>query len=101
MLAAVAVADARDLHDSGAASTTAAVAAPAKIPADTPDRSRPASSIHTGPASRNTALLTRANTSPASSIGRRPSRSDHRPVSSRATSTPAAYAAKITVWTTG
>lgn len=69
---------------------TAAVAAPAKMPAEKPDSSRPTSSTHTGPATRNTRLDASDSATPASSIGRRPSWSDHRPVTSSAASTPTA-----------
>ena len=100
MLAAVATGAARSRHRGGAASITAAVAAPAKIPADRPDSNRPSSSTHTGPATRNTTLLASAQPSPASSSGRRPRVSDHCPKASSAASTPAAYTAKITVYTT-
>ena len=90
MLATVATAAALLRHDSGAASITAAVAVPVKMPADNPDRNRPISSSGIEWAIRNTAALVSAHTAPASSIGRRPTTSLQRPNTSRANSTPTA-----------
>ena len=96
-LATVATAAARFRQCGGAASMTAAVAVPVKMPADSPDNTRPTSSVGTESAARNTTALARANAVPASSIGRRPIASDQRPNASSANSTPPAYVAKITV----
>ena len=90
MLATVATAAALVRHFSGAASMTAAVAVPVKMPADSPDKTRPTNSIGTESATRNTAALASANTTPASSTGRRPIASDHRPNANSANSTPPA-----------
>ncbi len=59
-LAAVATAAARFCHVAGAASMTAAVAVPVKMPADNPDSTRPTSSSVTESAIRNTTALTKA-----------------------------------------
>ena len=72
---------------------TAAVAVPVKMPADSPDSTRPTSSSGTESAARNTAALASAKKVPASSTGRRPMASDHRPKASSANSTPNAYVA--------
>ena len=72
---------------------TAAVAVPVKTPADSPDSTRPTSSIGTESATRKTAALASANTTPASSTGRRPMASDQRPKASSANSTAPAYVA--------
>ena len=61
MLATVATAAARVRQLGGAASMTAAVAVPVKMPADSPDSTRPTSSIGTESATRNTAALASAN----------------------------------------
>ena len=67
---------------------TAAVAVPVKMPADSPDKTRPTSSSGTESAAKNTAALASANKVPANSSGRRPMASDHRPKARRANSTP-------------
>jgi len=93
MLATVATAAALVRQFSGAASMTAAVAVPVKMPADSPDKTRPTNNIDTEWATRNTAALATANTTPASNTGRRPIASDHRPNANNANSTPPAYVA--------
>src|SRR5262245_58386732 len=93
MLATVATAAALVRQFSGAASMTAAVAVPVKMPADNPDKTRPTNNTGTESATRNTPALATANTTPDSRTGRLPIASDHRPTSSSANSTPAAYVA--------
>ena len=90
MLAMVAKAAARSRCAGGAASTTAAVAVPVKMPADNPDSRRATSSSGTSSANRKTTALATANTAPAKSTGRRPSASDQLPKANSATSTPPA-----------
>ena len=81
-----------------ARSTSAAVAVPVKIPAEIPDSTRPVkSSSRWSCVTRKTTALSMEATSPGNSARRRPISSDTRPKSSRAASTPTAYAAKITV----
>lgn len=93
MLATVATAAARERQLGGAASMAAAVPVPVKTPADRPDSTRPTSSTATESATRNTSAPAIANPTPANSMGRRPTASDHRPKAISATSTPPAYAA--------
>ncbi|SHW35061.1 Uncharacterised protein [Mycobacteroides abscessus subsp. abscessus] len=90
MLAIVAPAAACSRRFSGTDSTTAAVAVPVKMPADSPESSRPTSSSGTLSALRKTTALAMAATAPAISTGRRPTASDQRPNSSSAASTPMA-----------
>ncbi len=90
ILATVATAGARSRQLGGAASMMAAVPVPVNSPADKPDSTRPTSSTGTESAPRNTAALASAHAVPASSIGRRPTASDHRPNTNSATSTPPA-----------
>ena len=97
MFAAVANRAARERQAAGAASTTAVVAVPTKMPADRPDRTRPTSRVPVFSAIRKTTSLVMAAARPASRSGRRPSVSDQRPNASSAAKTPKAYIAKITV----
>jgi len=57
------------------------------------NKTRPTNNSDTESAARNTAALASANTTPASSTGRRPIASDHRPNANSANSTPPAYVA--------
>src|SRR5690242_17088732 len=93
MVAIVATVAARECQRGGAASMMAAVAVPVNRPADNPDSTRPTSSCGTESAIRNTTALASAATTPASSTGRLPTASDHRPNTSSANSMPPAYVA--------
>ena len=74
----------------GAASMTAAVAVPVKMPADSPDSTRPISSSRHRVGDQEHHGADQREPAPASSTGRRPTASDHRPNTSSATSTPTA-----------
>src|SRR5689334_17735935 len=89
-LAMVATAAALVRQDDGAASITAAVPVPAKMPADNPDSARPTNSSGTELAMRNTTALASAATTPTSSMGLRPTASDQLPKTTSVTSTPPA-----------
>src|SRR5918994_1568437 len=65
-------------------STRAAVAVPAKMPAESPESTRPTNSAVMLSGTRNTALETAASTRPGSSTARRPTWSESRPNSSSA-----------------
>ena len=93
ILATVATAAALVRQFGGAASMTAAVAVPVKIPAESPDSTRPTSSTGTESAIRKTTALANAATTPATSIGRLPIASDQRPNTRSANNTPPAYVA--------
>ncbi len=82
---------------SGASSTRVAVAVPVKIPAESPDSTRPTKRLGTSPGMRNTALEIAARRRPGRRTARRPIWSESRPKSSSAAATPTAYAAKISV----
>src|SRR5882757_3727118 len=97
MFATVATNVARARRLGGVRSTRVAVAVPVKMPADSPDRTRPAISRGSPSAIKKVTALSAANASPASSSGRRPSWSDSRPNKNSDALTPAAYVAKITV----
>ena len=99
MLTAAASRPARARPPSGARSTTVAVAVPVKIPAETPDSTRPTNSHASAPGSRKATADSADSPSPTSSMGRRPIWSDQWPNSSSPADTPTAYTAKTTVVT--
>ncbi len=72
MLTMAARSVARARRSGGASSTSAAVAVPVKIPADSPESTRPRNSSGRPWASRNTIELAAATMIPGSSSARRP-----------------------------
>jgi hypothetical protein len=97
---AVATSVAQPRRSGGASSTTATEAVPVKTPADSPETTRPISRAGSDkrlPPMRKVTALAAESAKPASSMGRRPTRSDQLPTSTRAAITPVAYTAKITV----
>ncbi len=96
MLATVATSGARPFHRSGPARGRRRCPwrrTPPPRAGDEPSEQR----SHVAPASRKTTSLSSDSPRPASSSGRRPTASDHGPVTTRAARTPTAYIAKITV----
>ena len=99
VLATVATMDARRGFADPNMSVSAAVAVPVIRPAEKPDRTRPKKSHPTAVAMMNTTVLRALNARAAPSTGLRPTWSDACPAKTRAASTPAAYAVKISVIT--
>ena len=90
MFAAVARDPASRSRPGGAFSSTVTVAVEVKIPAASPDRTRPTSSRPTFDPMRNSTAEAIEKTTPAASTGRRPSPSERRPKSTSAAMTPRA-----------
>jgi len=72
MFAIVATSVARPRCPGGARSTSVAAAVPVKIPAESPDSTRPSSRNPSALASRNATALSAEKPSPINSTGRRP-----------------------------
>jgi len=99
VVAAVATIDARRTDAGPARSVRVAVPVPVTMPAESPDRNRPAKSQARLEAKMKARVLSALSPSAAARMGRLSTWSEDRPARSSATSAPAAYVAKTSVRT--